>query len=414
MWHLAFNIASRYFFSKHKTQYINIIAIISMLVVAVGAMALIVVLSVFNGLEGVIFGLHTKFNPDIKIIAKLGKSFEKNEILNKKIQKIQNLHKIRGISEIIEDNALLRYQDKQIIVTIKGVAEDYHTLTSLDSCIKYGKFELMHHNQPLAVVGRGIQYLLAISTQNQFDRLEFWYPKRTQKINLSSTNPEKNFNKNSLMPAGIFSLEQQYDEKYVFVPLTFAQKLLEYDNQRTSIEVYFEKNIDLNIMKNNIQNIMGNDFIIQTNHDQQASLMRALKVEKLFVYITLTFILAVASSNIFFTLMMLGLEKKKDIAIWQAMGGNEGFIFKIFICLGSFIAGIGGVLGLLLGIVFCWLQQIFGFITLDTQTTLISAYPVQLEFMDFLYTLFSIIFITILASYLPAYKASKIQIKENL
>ncbi len=414
MWQLAFSIASRYFFSKHKTQYINLIAIISMLVVAVGAMALIVVLSVFNGLEEVIFGLHSKFNPDIKIVAKMGKSFEKSKEISQKITKIETFSQVRGVSDVIEDNALLRYQDKQMIVTLKGVIADYHLLTRLDSAIKYGKFELKRRNQNLAVVGRGIQYRLGISPQNQFDRMEFWYPKRNQKINLSTSNPEKNFNKNSIAPTGIFSLEQQYDEKYVFVPLEFAQQLLEYDAQRTSLEVYCKPNTNLESLKNTIQNLMGNAFMVQTNHDQQASLMRALKVEKLFVYITLTFILAVASSNIFFTLMMLGLEKKKDIAIWQAMGGNEGFIFKIFICLGTFIAGIGGVLGLLLGILLCWLQQVYGFVKLDTQTTIISAYPIRMEFMDFIYTLASIIFITILASYLPAYKASKIEIKDNL
>jgi lipoprotein-releasing system permease protein len=408
---LSYLIARRYFFSKHKKKYINFISIISMLVVAVGTMALIVVLSVFNGMEDLFFKLHSKFNPDLKIELKKGKSFDRNENI---LSKIKNTKGVESVAEIIEDNTLLRYKQTQMVVTIKGVSDNYHQQTRLNQALLYHKLDdknkkspfLLHDgNQELAIVGREIGYYMSIEWNNMFEMLQFWYPKRNQKVNLSSTNPEKNFNIKNIFPAGVFSVESNYDGKYIFVPISFAERLLDYPNKRTSLEVKVKKESDILVVQKKLQQLLGKEFYIKTNVEQQAHFLRALKIEKLFMFITLTFILGVASFNIFFALMMLAIDKKKDLAILTAMGAEDNLLQKIFFFEGSIIAFSGAILGLFLGGMLCFLQQIFGFIPLGTSTTIVSSYPVRMDLMDFIYTFLAVVIITVFASFYPAKKA---------
>ncbi len=408
---LPLYIARRYFFSTQKKQFINLISMISLMVVMVGTMSLIIALSVFNGLEEVIKGLHHTFNADLQITAAKGKSFEVNPGF---LHDISSTKGVEIVSEIIEDNALLRYREGQMVVTLKGVSDNFKAQSRLESALIMGDFKLKEGKQAFAILGRGVQLILSIGVNNQFDDLQLWYPKRTDKVNLSNLNPDKSFNRKSIYPAGVFSLEKSYDEKYVFVPLDFMQELLEYGNKRTSLELKIKKGFSIDKVQYTLKEMLGNKFTIKNSDEQQASLLRAIKIEKFFVYLTLSFILAVASFNIFFSLMMLVIDKKKDIGVLMAMGASTQTIRQIFWLEGVLIAFTGAFLGLILGTSIILLQQHYGFVTMGTQSTLISSYPVKLVMSDFLFTGLTIILITLLSSYIPAMRASNIHIREHL
>ena len=376
-----------------------------------GTMALIIALSVFNGLEDVIRGLHATFNPDLEISPVKGKSFSVDQVF---LEKIESIPGVMVVSEVIEDDALLRYRERQMVVRVKGVSDNFLQQTRLDTAMIYGDLKLKERDRSFAIIGRGVQYTLSISLRNEFDPIEFWYPRKSKKVNLSSLNPEKQFNRQRIFPIGVFSLEQSYDARYVFVPLDFVKDLLDYGNKRTSLEIKVKNQDDVPLVQSKLKTLLGDDFHVKNSEEQEASLLRAIKIEKLFVYITLSFILAVASFNIFFALMMLVIDKKKDIAILQAMGANNSLIRRIFFSEGIIIAFSGAFLGLLLGTVICLLQQKYGFVSMGTATTIISAYPVKLEWLDFVYTGVTIIVITALSSYIPAVRATGINVKDNL
>lgn len=423
---LSIRIARRYFFSKKKTQFINVIAVISMLVVSVGTAALIIAMSVFNGLESVVRDLHHTFHPDLQITAKVGKAFEVNEAF---IAKIKHIEGIAQYSEVIEDNAVLNYRDEQMVVLLKGVSANFTLQTDLPTKLTEGNFQLERENwvrtnegtiqknkQSLAVIGRGVQIKMGISSRNQMDFMRLWYPKRNRSVDqiLSNVTSDKNFTQKSILPAGVFSLEQHYDEKYVFVPLKFAEELLEYGNKRTAIEIKLKDKKAILEVQASLKKAIGKDYLVRTSDEQNVSLFRAIQIEKFFMYLVLSFILGVASFNIFFTLMMLVIEKQKDIAVLQSMGATNKVIGQIFFFNGVLIAFVGAFAGLVLGGVVCLLQQTFGFIKMGAATMVVDAYPVKLLFLDFLYAFITVAIITILASVLPALKASKLVGKNYL
>ncbi|GAB4398391.1 MAG: lipoprotein-releasing ABC transporter permease subunit [Microscillaceae bacterium] len=411
MKNLALRIALRYFFSRKKKHFINIISIISLVVVMVGTMALVLVLSVFNGLEEVVRELHHTFHPDLQITPAKGKTFLPSP---KQLAQIKNLPGVAHLSEVIEDNALLRYRDRQMVVKLKGISENFAQHSRLDTALVAGSFALREGNHALAVIGRGVQMTLSISLQNRIDGLQCWYPKRTDEVNLSSINPDKSFNRKSLRAGGVFSLEKAYDERYIFVPLDFMAKLTEYHKRRTSLEIQVSPLSQLSEIQAQIREIMGAGFLVKNSDEQQASLLRAIKIEKFFVYLTLSFILAVASFNIFFALMMLVIDKKKDIGVLMAMGASESLIRKIFMWEGVIIAFGGAGIGLLLGAGIALLQQEYGLISMGTTMTIIQAYPVKLLLSDFVYTGLTIVLITLLASFVPARTAARIEVKAHL
>ena len=404
-------IARRYFFSKHKKQFINIISILSMIEVAVGTIALILVLSVFNGLQELIKSLHDTFNPELKVEAVKGKSFGVDPEF---IELIQTVPGVNIVSEIIEDNAVLRYKNRQMVIKVKGVSKNYVEQTKMGLAIRTGEFSLHKNGHPRAVIGQGVQYTLAIGLRNDFDAMQLWYPKKVKKITLGINAEKKLINKKSIFPIGVFSLEQQYDASYVFVPLDFAEELLQYKNRRTSLEIQVRNPDLLQEVKRGIKKRLGKDFKVLDRNEQQANLLRAIQVEKLFVYVTLSFILLVASINIFFSLMMLMIDKKKDIAVLLSMGASTKTIRSIFIMEGTIIAFSGAVIGLVVAVGLALLQQEYGFISMGTSTTVVEAYPVKLKAVDFIFTSITIILITFLAAYYPAVKASKIDLKDNL
>lgn len=376
-----------------------------MLCVAVGTMALIIVLSVFNGLEGLIKDLYSTFDPQIKISSVIGKSFVYDDAF---IQKIQKTEGVAYVTKVIEDNALLRYQDKQLVVKIKGVSETFKHQNNIDSMIVDGNFMLSKGQIEFAVVGRGIQNRLGINIQNRIYPLQLWYPRISRNASL---NPETAFNRDVIMPEGVFAIEKQYDDHYVFVPLDFASRLLEYNSKLTSIEVNAKDKSEILTVQNRLKDLLGDKFNVLNADEQHASLIKAVKVEKLFVYLTFSLILAVASINIFFSLSMLVIDKQKDISVLMAMGASPAFIKKLFLTEGAIIAFTGAILGLVLGFVICFLQKQYGFVSMGMETSVVDAYPVEMHLTDFLFTSILIITVTILVSVAPANRASHTDVK---
>lgn len=376
--------------------------------VAVGTMSLVIVLSVFNGLEDLIRSLYSSFDPEIKITALTGKSFEIEEDL---LKKVNNVRGVDIVTEVIEDNAYARYRDSEMVVKVKGVGDNFIDQERMNQTIVHGELKLKKEGINYALIGRGVQYSLGISPSNDFYTLQLFYPKNIRPGSLSATNL---YNQKNILPGAIFAIEKQYDESYVFVPLDFAKELMDYGNKRTSLEIKTVPGVDIRRIQSDLKGILGDGFKILNSDEQHSGLLRAIKIEKLFVFITFSFILAVASFNIFFSLTMLAIDKKKDIAILYAMGATDKLIRSIFLKEGAIIAFVGAASGLFLGLLICWAQQTFGLVSMGMQTSVLDAYPVKMVFADFIYTGISIVLITFLASFRPAILATRSNIKDNL
>jgi lipoprotein-releasing system permease protein len=401
-------IARRYFLSKKKTNFINVISVMSMVGVAFVTMSLVVALSVFNGLENLIRTLYNSFDPELKITAIKGKAFIVDEAFLTKVKQVEG---VDIITEVIEDNALLKYREDQMVVKVKGVSENFTLQNRMDSMITEGEFTLHKDSIDYAIIGRGVQYKLSIPVDKGIFPLQLWYPKTKNSMSL---DPSALFNRENIMAGAVFAIEKQYDDNYIFVPLHFMQNLLSYGNKRTSLEVKTKEGFRMREVQNNLKKALGSDFRIQNSDEQHASLLRAVKIEKLFMHITISFILLIASLNIFFSLSMLAIEKTKDVAILFSMGASQNFIKKIFLGEGMIIAFTGAVSGLIIGMAICLIQQKFGLVSMGMETSIVEAYPVQMQAGDFISTGITIFLITMLISYRPAVKASKINIKESL
>lgn len=403
-------IARRYFSSKKKRNIISIISNISMIGVAVGTMALIIVLSVFNGLEDLVRTLYGKSDPDLVISATQGKAFTVTAPL------LAHLRAAPGvvlITEVIEDNALLQYHDRQMVVKMKGVSENFFAQSNIDSALVEGDHHLRRNNEDYALLGAGVQHELGIALNNRFSPLRLLYPRHTGKKTLSM-NPENAFMEQTLFAGGVFLIEQHIDDSYIFVPLDFAQRLLQYGNKRTSLEVKVNNKYSINTVKENLRAQLGSHFRVLDSDEQHVSLLKAIKVEKMFVFITFAFILLIASLNIFFSLSMLVIDKRKDIAVLMAMGATARAIRNIFLLEGAIVALVGAVTGLVLGVTICWVQQTFNVVSMGMATSVVEAYPVKMQLADIVWTALAIIVITITVSIRPAITAARQDLRENL
>ena len=376
--------------------------------VAGATIALVAALSVFNGLEGLIRNIYYTFDAEIRVTAVKGKSFEVNELF---LDSISSVEGVAVITEVIEDNALLKYRDRQMVVKLKGVSDNFSYQNHLDSMIVEGDYMLHKKGINYAIIGRGVQYILSVSLDDGLYPLQFWYPKTKKALSL---NPEKAFNRKNIRASAAFAIEKQYDDRYVFVPLDFSKQLFEYDNKRTSLEIKTKSYVQIDKVKKAIQEKLGNKYLVQNSDEQHASLLRAIKIEKFFVTLTLSVILALASVGIFFSLTMLVIEKKKDVAILFAMGAPVKIIKKIFLTEGIIIGLAGAGLGLILGFTLCWAQQTFGIVSMGMKTSIVDAYPVKMQLADFIYTGITIFIITLIVSYGPAIRAARVDISSNL
>ncbi|MDD5570210.1 MAG: FtsX-like permease family protein [Bacteroidales bacterium] len=397
----SFYIAKRYIFSKKSHNIINVISLISVIGVMVGTMALIIVLSVFNGFESVVISLFNSFDPDIKITAKLGKTFNPNEI---PVGKIKKLNGVIYYTNVLEENALLKYRDKQYIATIKGVEYDFKKMSKLDTMMVGGSFILESDSNDFAVAGQGIAYFLSLNLKDFTAPLNIYVPRRMKTIE----NQINAFNNLAIMPAGVFSIQQDFDAKYVLVPLRFARRLLEYKEEVTAIEIGISKNADKENVQKEIQKLTGSGFIVENRYQQHKMLYKVMKNEKWAVFLILSFILVIATFNIIGSLTMLILEKKKDAMVLKSLGANNKLISRIFLIEGLMINLIGAIAGLALGALICLIQQKFGLIKIQaTGTFVINTYPVELHIKDFIYVFITVFVIALLTSWYPVRQLRK-------
>lgn len=406
----ALFVAKRYFFSRKKKNFINVLTVISMIGVGVGTAALIIILSVFNGLEQLTRDLHTAHNPELKITPKQGKSFPVNDRFLKKIKTVKG---VAVVTRVIEDNALLRYQDAQMAVKIKGVDDSFETQYELKNHLREGKLKLKDKEKGIwyALVGWGVQSQLSITLLINPSPLVFWYPKRNNEV---SIDPGKAFNTAAVTPGGVLAIEQQFDQNYVLVPIEFAQKLMEYKDHCTALEIRTADPSYIKTAQKELRKILGEDFFVKNADEQQATVLRAFKIERLFTIIVFAFILGVASFNIFFSLAMLVIEKQKDIAILYSLGSGPRFVRTVFIVLGGIIALTGTLFGLLIGFIVVFVQYKFELVGMGIQSAVVSAYPVRPELYDFIFVGLIVFSITVSASLLPAGRAARIGISENI
>ncbi|MBX2843733.1 MAG: ABC transporter permease [Flammeovirgaceae bacterium] len=387
---------------------IQMLTNISMIGVGIGAGALIIILSIFNGLEDLTRNLYGAYNPEIKITPATGKSFEVDSML---ISKIKAVEGIQAVTEVIEDDAFLRYNDASMRAIIKGVSDNFHEQYPIEKALVLGQSDLEFDGKPQALLGFGVMNQLSVQLEDEFSALVFHYPRKGKKV---SMDPEKALVRKSIIPGGILAIEQQFDTKYVIVPLDFTVGLLEYGNKRTSLEIKVEEPGLISSVQSNLQNLLGEELLVKNADEQQASVLRAVKIERLFVFIGFTFILIIVSFNVFFSLAMLVIEKKKDLSILISMGATKSLLKRIFLLEGSIIALSGAFFGLLIAFIIVFIQQEFGVIPLGVPSSIVEAYPVKLSGSDFLATGIVVVLITILASYLPAKNAANTIVSEHV
>lgn len=395
--------------SKRKANFINIISILSIGGIAFSTAALIIVLSVFNGLEDLLRSLNNSFDPEIKIEAREGKSFESSPEL---LEKVRSVKGVEVVTEVIEDYAYLRYRDANQVVIIKGVSDSFLEQNRIpEENIVEGELKLKEGPINYAIIGRGIQYSLSIATSDPLYPLQVYYIKNVNSVGL---DPSRLYARQNIVPGAVFSIVQNFDENYVIVPLRFTQELFSYGNKRTSLEIKTSPGADIFEVEKALQRSLDDNFNILNHEEQHADLYKLLKMEKLFTFLALTLLLIIGSINIFFTLMMLVLDKKKDVAILKAMGANERQVRNVFLAEGVLIAFSGAFLGLALGIIFYWLQQRYGIISMGMETSITQGYPIKVKGLDFLATMLVITAITFLISLKPAKTASRIAAAQNL
>jgi len=391
----ALYIARRYLFAKKSTNAINIISTISVLGVFVGSAALIIILSVFNGFEEVVLKMFNTITPELVIAPAKGKTFNPDTLYFKQLKSNKDIY---SYTEVLSENALLRYRDKQSVGLVKGVSTAYLKNKSLDSITIQGKFVIQNSSGPNAVIGSAIQNYLMVNTNDPFTQLQIFSPKKG--ITSTSLNPADDFMDLYIPVSGIFEVQQDFDN-IAIVPLKFARKLLQEDKNISSIEVNLQPGIDAEAFKVMIEEKLGGQFLVKDRIEQNKALYNILGTEKWAVYIILTFILIIAIFNIIGSLTMLVIDKLKDIAILSSLGAGKGLIKRIFLFEGMMIT-------ILVGLGFCLLQQKFGWIKMSQDNLLISnAYPIGLKWKDFL-----LVFVTVsIFSFMASALSSNLSVK---
>lgn len=393
--------AWRYFKSKKSTNAINIIAWISVLAIAVGTTALIVVLSVFNGFEDLVRTLYTDFYSDIKVAPAKGKYFTMDVA---KLNAIKGVDGIRQLSFVVEEKALLLNGDFQTIVSLKGVDENYTATNNLQAHITRGKYEIGTTDKPLLVTGVGIENAVVADPENRGLPLTLYLPDRSA-TSFSSENGMRSFN---VDVSGAFTVQQEFDNKYAFTNLPFLQYMLDLKpDQYSYIEMAVNGEDQLNKVKHNLERILGEEFTVRTRLEQNQSLFTVMQVEKWFIYGVLSLILLVAAFNMIGALTMLVMEKQKDISLLKAVGANDGLIQRIYLSEGLVLAAVGGVIGMILAYVICLLQVKYKLIKLEGGTFIIDYYPVKMSGWDFILVSCTVFIVTVIAAWVPARKAAR-------
>ena len=399
-------VARRYLFSKKSTNAINVISIISMIGVAVATMALVIVMSVFNGFHDLVASFLTNFDPQLEVVPTEGKSANANDPL---LAKVKQLRQVDVATENVEDMAMAMYGDKLTMVTIKGVDDNFDKLTHIKE-ILYGdgEYELHAGNLEYGIIGIRLAQTLDVgATWNGY--LKIYAPKRSGQLDMS--NPASGFAVDSLLSPGVvFSVNQaRYDKGHILTSIEFARNLFDMKGRISSLELRLQENSNLKEVKKQIQTIVGSRYKVLDRFEQQADTFKIMQIEKIIAYFFLTFILVVACFNIIGSLSMLMIDKKNDVVTLRNIGASDKQITKIFLFEGRMISVIGALIGILLGLLLCWLQQTFGFVSLGQRSGdfVVNAYPVSVHYLDILLIFITVIVVGWMAVWYPVRYFSK-------
>lgn len=406
---LPFKFARRYIFSKKSTNAINIISGIAVLGIAIGSMALIIILSVFNGFEGFLSGLIGSFKPDVKITAAQGKVFSPKDSL---LVQLQELEGVEAVSKTLEEIALFEYEEVQAIGHIKGVDESYQTVTAIDTCLKTGQEYKIYEestNTHFTIIGAALEYTLQINVGQVFNKpMMVYMPKRTGRMSTSPT--KKPFKKRQVYPAAIYAIQQSEYDNYAITNLPFVQDLTSYKNGEISaLELKLTPTANPNKTLAAIRELVGDDFVVRNRYQQDEALYNITQLEKYVAYLIFAFTLVLVAFNMVGALWMLVLDKKKDIATLKSMGATNQLIRQIFLAEGFLLSFIGLSIGCIAAVILCVLQQEYGFVRLSgSGEFIIDAYPVEMRWGDFVLIIATVLSIGTAAAWMPAQRAAKI------
>lgn len=397
---LAFSIATRYLFGKKSTNAINLITGISVVGIAIGTAALILILSVFNGFEGLMKGYLDSFNPDLKIVATEGKFFDTSDVLSMDLKSIAG---IEQMSVVIEEVALLEYNDRQQVGIIKGVDEEYLQTTSLENAIKEGSAIINDAELgEMCIVGMGIYNNLNISLLSKFRSLKIYVPNRKRKGPL-----DKDFKSRPLLVSGVFAIQNERDNKYAISSYDMVSRLLDLSGQASAIEIKLTAEANEKKVAQIIQKKLGSGFEIQNRYQQDESFLRIMNIEKWSSYLIFGFTLLLIIFNVIGSLWMIVLDKRKDLSVMQSFGAPKSLIKRIFYFEGSLISLLGFSIGFLFAIIFYILQKEIGIITVPDGFA-IQSYPIDMRWTDVLIVWITVMLLGILASIPAAIRASRV------
>lgn len=399
-----FYIARRYLFSKKSHNAINIISLVSVCGVVIATIALVCTLSVYNGFNDLVSSLFSHFDPELKITAKYGKVFNPDV---EEIRQIRNLPEVEVACEVLQDNALIKYRNRQDIGIIKGVDENFARLVTIDSVLIDGEFKLSDEVVDYATLGVGLALHLGISA-GFVSPIEIYVPKRDQQVNMA--NPAASFNPGYTFITAVFRINQQvYDDSYMIIPLSLARSLLHYDKEISALELKLKPDALLSKIEKQIQEILGDSYRVQNRFEQQEASFKIMQIEKWVTFLILCFVLAIALFNIVGSLSMLMIEKQADVQTLRNLGASDRQIRQIFLFEGWMISGFGALFGILAGLILCLLQQEFGLISLGdtTGTFIIEAYPVHVLFSDILTVFLTVLTIGFFAAWYPVHHLGK-------
>lgn len=363
-------------------------------------MALILILSVFNGLEDFQKGLFKTFDPDLRILASEQQAFQ---LSPKQVKAVQSIPGITFVNPVLEDQGLIRFNQKQLVVRFKGVDESFLAANRLKKQVVEGDYFLGDSTQAFAFVGIGVFLNMGMSFENTVEPIQAWYPDHDRLRRFSMD--ENTIRSQVFFPSAVLEVEQNFDNQTVIVPLSWMEGLMGKQGMRSSYELILADEADDQQIKAELVKLLGKGFLIQTRDEQHALLLKAIKIEKLFVFLIMAFVMGIASFTLFYSLSLLVIEKRKDLRALMALGITPKQLLRSFLYLGLLISFSGALVGMLLGFVLAWAQQQFGIVPLGIPNALIDAYPIQMNLMDFIWTALAVIVITFIASIFPARKA---------
>lgn len=401
-----FYIARRYLFSKKSTNAINVISGISVVGVAVASMALVVTLSVFNGFHDMVASFFTQLDPQLKITPAKGKTAASNDST---LMRIRQLDEVAVATDVLEDQALAVYGDRQQMVTIKGVDDNYDKLTHIRQILEGdGDYALHAADMNYGILGLGVAYQLGIGYTYR-EPLKIYAPRREGQINMA--NLQDGFVEDELYSPGVlFSIKQgKYDKRYIITAIQFTRHLFDREGELTSLELRLKPGSNFERVKAQIQEMAGTRFVVRDRYEQQEDTFRIMKVEKLMAYIFLTFILVIACFNIIGSLSMLMIDKRNDVVTLRNLGASDRQIIRIFLFEGRMISAIGAVIGIAIGLLLCLLQQQFGLIGLGSTegSFVVDAYPVSVHPWDIVVVFFTVLAVGFLSVWYPVHYFAK-------